>query len=369
MSKGKKTVHSHKRNYIPFIIIAFLLILMLLGILSDILPNTTTKLNNDFSSSIELIPESTDTSSSNDFTGQNDLSSDISTDTFPDIDDETQSVISIEDFETQNEIPTVDDQNISEVDISNESTNLEETIDNIESSEESDQTVQTEQDNNTTTISEQPLESTIIYLTFDDGPSELTPQILDILKNKSINATFFITDYEYNSERENIIKREFEEGHTIGLHGTSHDYSSIYSSLENLIYNYSSLEEKVFNSIGIHSNFIRFPGGTSNTVSKKYCTGIMTEASKYFSENGFTYFDWNVDSNDAGSAKSIEDVYNNTINGLRIGHTNIVLMHDASNKIYTLGALEQIIDYCLSQGYEFRAIDSNTPHIQHPISN
>lgn len=209
-----------------------------------------------------------------------------------------------------------------------------------------------------------------IYLTFDDGPStKSTSRILDILQEKGVKATFFVIDYAFESEKEQLLIREFNEGHSIGLHGTSHDYSKIYTSLEALIDNFETLQEKVYESTGHKSTIIRFPGGSSNTISKKYCSGIMTEAVNYFSTSEFVYFDWNVDSSDAGGAKSIEEVYNNVTSGLKPGRTNVVLMHDSNNKEYTIGALAAIIDFALNEGYEFKAITSDTPQVTHKVAN
>ena len=209
-----------------------------------------------------------------------------------------------------------------------------------------------------------------IYLTFDDGPSlSITPQILDILKSNNISATFFIIDYEYGSEREELVKRAFNEGHTIALHGTSHEYSKIYSSLDALIDNFETLQEKVFTTIGHHSYIIRFPGGSSNTVSKKYCTGIITDAVEYFSTTDFVYYDWNVDSLDAGGAYSKEEIFENVTSKIKPNRSNIVLMHDSSNKKYTAEALQDIINWGIAEGYEFKAITSETPQVTHRIAN
>lgn len=209
----------------------------------------------------------------------------------------------------------------------------------------------------------------IICLTFDDGPSNLTSGYLDVLAKKGVKATFFIVDYEIGSDMEKIIQREYNDGHTIGLHGTSHDYSIIYSSLDSLVKNFTTLQEKVYTSTGFYSNIIRFPGGSSNTVSKKYCSSIMSEAAKYLTNSNFIYFDWNVDSKDAGGAYTSYEIYQNVVKTLVPGRTNVVLMHDSSTKKNTLDALEQIIDYGLENGYTFQNLTETTQKIKHGIKN
>lgn len=207
-----------------------------------------------------------------------------------------------------------------------------------------------------------------VYLTFDDGPSlDITPKILDILKEKNVSATFFVVGF--GESKYPLLKRMVDEGHTIGLHGYSHEYSKIYTSIDTLMENFYKLEKRVSEATdGYESKFIRFPGGSSNTVSRSFCTGIMTEATSLVEEQGYTYFDWNVDSRDAGGAKTAEEVYNNVIQGISPG-TNIVLMHDSSGHTYTLEALEAIIDYCIANNYELKAIDSETKTIHHKTAN
>ncbi len=208
-----------------------------------------------------------------------------------------------------------------------------------------------------------------VYLTFDDGPSQnITPQILKTLADNNVKATFFVIGYdEENSE---LIKEEMNAGHTIGLHGYSHSYSEIYTSLDVLMNNFNKLRDMVYNTTnGYTAKFIRFPGGSSNTVSKNYCNGIMTAAANEVTSLGYTYFDWNVDSSDAGGADSSDEVYNNVVAGIQPGRTNIVLMHDSSTHQDTADALQRIIDYCRTNGYELKAIDNNTKVVQHPISN
>lgn len=207
----------------------------------------------------------------------------------------------------------------------------------------------------------------VIYLTFDDGPSStITPKILDILKQKGVKATFFILNY--NSIGEALVKREVAEGHTVGIHGYSHDYKSIYQSVDSYMNNITQLQQKIKASTGYNSIITRFPGGSSNTVSK-FNPGIMTRLCREVLSKGFKYFDWNVSSGDAGDVKTSEGVYNNVTKGLSKSRANVVLMHDFSGNTKTLNALASIIDYGINNGYTFKNITANTPMVTHRPNN
>lgn len=208
----------------------------------------------------------------------------------------------------------------------------------------------------------------VIYLTFDDGPSEsITPKILDILQQKNVKATFFIINYNESGER--LVKREYNEGHTVAIHGYSHEYSKIYQSVDTYMNNLDRLQEKIKQTTGYTATVTRFPGGSSNTISRRYCVGIMTALSQEVQNRGYRYFDWNVDSNDAGNARTSQDVYRNVTKGLSKERSNVVLMHDFSGNTKTLNALADIIDYGLNNGYTFRAITESTPMVTHSVNN
>lgn len=208
----------------------------------------------------------------------------------------------------------------------------------------------------------------VIYLTFDDGPSNtITPKILDVLKEKGVNATFFIINY--NDSTEYLVKRAINEGNAIGIHGYSHDYSKIYTSVDACYDNIIKLQQKIYNSTGITTKILRFPGGSSNTVSKKYCKGVMTGISQKVLDEGFKYYDWNVMSGDSGDVKTKEAVYNNVTKGIKPGRNNIILMHDFNGNNKTLEALPGIIDYGLSNGYKFEVITTDTEMVTQKIQN
>ena len=204
----------------------------------------------------------------------------------------------------------------------------------------------------------------VVYLTFDDGPNEGTTNvILDVLKEQGVKATFFVTcngpDY--------LIKRMYDEGHTVALHTATHDYGYIYSSVDNYFNDLNRVSERVKNVIGVESKIIRFPGGSSNTTSRKYQLGIMTTLTGMVLDRGYRYFDWNVDAMDASTARSSSDVYYNVINNLSMNRANVVLMHDV--KGITRDAIRNIIKTAQSQGYTFARIDMDTYMVRHGVKN
>lgn len=210
----------------------------------------------------------------------------------------------------------------------------------------------------------------VIYLTFDDGPSNATtPTILDILKEEGVKATFFVT----NGGPDSLIKREYDEGHTIALHTASHNYQQIYSSVDNYFNDLKLVSDRVKRITGQESTMIRFPGGSSNTVSRKYSQGIMTVLTNEVLNRGYRYYDWNVDASDAWQCakNSVSDkkscVYNNVVNNLSKNKANIVLMHDV--KYHTMNALRDIIHYGKENGYTFEALQMDTAMVRFKVNN
>ena len=204
----------------------------------------------------------------------------------------------------------------------------------------------------------------VIYLTFDDGPnSGTTNVILDILKEEGVKATFFVT----NNGPDELIKREYDEGHTVALHTASHDYSIIYSSDEAYFNDLYSVQNRVKRITGQESKIIRFPGGASNTVSRRYSNGIMSRLTQEVVNRGFKYYDWNISSGDAGSTTEASGVYSNVVNSLRHDRVNMVLMHDI--KPYTRDAIRDIIRYGKNNGYRFEKITMDTEMITQRVNN
>lgn len=208
-----------------------------------------------------------------------------------------------------------------------------------------------------------------VYLTFDDGPSpDVTERILNTLAANNIKATFFICDY--NETTLPLLKRMVAEGHTIGIHGYSHDYQKIYASTDAFMDNIYKLKDKLKQDTGYDAFCMRFPGGSSNTVSKEYSPGIMTNLVQMMTDNGMMYVDWNVSSEDAtGYCISAKKIVASVCGGLKKGRSNIVLMHDTSVKQTTADALQKIIDYGKCNGYSFYPITADTVPVHQRVLN
>lgn len=207
--------------------------------------------------------------------------------------------------------------------------------------------------------------SGIIYLTFDDGPGPYTERLLDILKENNVKAAFFVT----GAGSDAVLRREYDEGHAIGLHSYSHVYSYIYESVDNYFADLEQVKQRVEDVTGHTTNLIRFPGGTSNTISRNYDGGehIMSQLSELVKEKGYVYFDWNIASGDSGGASTADEVYNNVVNRLAPNHDYVILQHDI--KSYSVDAVERIIEYGKSQGFTFKKLDENAFTAAHGVNN
>ena len=205
----------------------------------------------------------------------------------------------------------------------------------------------------------------VIYLTFDDGPGAYTAELLDILKKYNVKATFFVT----GAGNDALLTREYNEGHAIGLHTYSHDYSYVYTSVDNFFTDLYKVQARVKNATGYTSYLMRFPGGSSNTVSARYDGGqrIMTKLTNEVTARGFTYFDWNVTSGDAGGTTDSTAVYQNVINRVIRDGSSVVLQHDI--KGFSVAAVERIIQWGLANGYTFKKLDATSFTAHHGINN
>lgn len=199
----------------------------------------------------------------------------------------------------------------------------------------------------------------VVYLTFDDGPSGYTSRLLDILDKYGVKATFFVTNqfpkYEY------MIGETHRRGHTIALHTYKHRYEVLYQNEAAYYNDLEAIKNIVVNQTGVTPTIVRFPGGTSNTISKNYCKGIMSSLVNSISYHGFLYCDWNVSSGDAGGAKTSSAVANNVISGIKKHNVSIVLQHDITS--FSVEAVEQILFWGIQNGYTFLPMSDTTPMV------
>jgi peptidoglycan/xylan/chitin deacetylase (PgdA/CDA1 family) len=202
----------------------------------------------------------------------------------------------------------------------------------------------------------------IIYLTFDDGPSAHTPYLLDVLKKYGVKATFFVVNTGYIG----TISRTAAEGHTVAIHSKTHNYKKIYTSEEAYFDDLYQMQQIIKNHTGKTTCMVRFPGGSSNTVSN-FNPGIMTRLAQALGEKGFYYFDWNVSSGDAGLVDTRDEVFNNVIQGIKGRSASVVLQHDSH--WYSVQAVEKIIVWGLVNGYTFLPMNENSPGCHHGIRN
>lgn len=204
----------------------------------------------------------------------------------------------------------------------------------------------------------------VICLTFDDGPGPLTERILDTLDLYDVKATFFVTGMK--SQYFPLMKRAAQEGHSIGVHSFSHDYDKIYSGSDAFWNDFEQMEKVIEEQTGSRTRLMRFPGGTSNTVSD-FNPGIMTLLVGEANEKGYVYFDWNVSSGDAVTSLTAEEVLANVKEGVALCNTSVVLCHDT--KEFTADALERIIVWGLENGYTFEALTEDSFGAHHAIYN
>lgn len=194
-----------------------------------------------------------------------------------------------------------------------------------------------------------------VFLTFDDGPSaNITPHILDTLKENNVKATFFVIGSRVSSNAD-LIQREYNEGHYIANHGYSHKYSKIYSSSTKALEEYNKTEElirKALNKPEYESHLFRFPGGS---VGGPY-DSVKKKAVKELKKNGVGYLDWNALTNDANAANTKSKIMTSLKNTVKNKKNVVVLMHDAPDKKLTYETLNDVIQYLKKEGYSFKTM-------------
>ena len=205
-------------------------------------------------------------------------------------------------------------------------------------------------------------EQKIVYLTFDDGPAgKVTKDVLDILKKESVPATFFLIGNQIKGQ-EDLTKRIYNEGHALGLHSMSHKKVCLYSSNDSFLKEMLDTQETINNIVGFKPTILRFPFGCNNN-----CYRISTSMVNLLHENNFKIYDWNTDSGDGAhpAANPSTFIKNSKSNKDSV----LLLMHCAYMSKNSVKALPDIIKYYKDSGYEFKAIDENTPEEFHFMKN
>lgn len=199
----------------------------------------------------------------------------------------------------------------------------------------------------------------IAYLTFDDGPSEVTPEILDVLKKKNVKATFFLVGNEITVEREKIVRRELEEGHSIGVHTYSHEKNKMYSDKTAFFADFDQCSQRIQEVTGVSPSLHRFPWGSNN----KYVSPMVDDIMAQLKQKGVISFDWNVSGEDSVAENvPMATIYHNVAKDLEKKNNPIILLHDSNTTKNTAIVLGEIIDMISEKGYEFGTLDNRAEY-------
>lgn len=203
-----------------------------------------------------------------------------------------------------------------------------------------------------------------IFLTFDDGPSQRTAEILDILKQNNIKATFFVIG-NTSAEAKNLMKRIVDEGHTIAPHTYTHNFRQIYSSVEAYLDDFNKIYNLIYENTGVKPSIFRFAGGSKNGFNKNNYREIIAEMTR----RGFDYFDWNLSVGDAVQKTPTPAVtcISNVTKSSAGYNTAVVLMHDAAPKTTTVEALPGLIKELKAQGFTFDKLSNRIYPAKHSL--
>lgn len=206
------------------------------------------------------------------------------------------------------------------------------------------------------------------YLTFDDGPTALTPRVLDILKEQGVKATFFVV-CKQDPAPEAVMKRAYDEGHEIAVHSATHDYHRIYASKEAFLADFQTTREWIQRVTGSPEPTLqyRFPGGSS--ISKKYAEpDILNSILFMMKEINAIHNDWNVSAGDASkTVPTKEQLLARIIPEALKYNEPVILMHDAQRNVHLCEALPEIISALRKEGYVFDTVSRIQNPVQHRI--
>ena len=210
------------------------------------------------------------------------------------------------------------------------------------------------------TVSKAVLEenSRKVYLSFDDGPSKNTEKVLDILKKEQVSATFFLIGNQINENTKELVLREKEEGHLIGVHTYSHEGKEIYASYETYMEDFNQAEKAIMDVTGEQPTVCRFPFGSATDYLAKIASRVIPE----LEARGYTYFDWNVSGEDSIGHPCGSQIFENVKRDFDKYKESVVLLHDSPGNQCTTEILMSIIKMYKEKGYTFDTLD----HMENP---
>lgn len=209
------------------------------------------------------------------------------------------------------------------------------------------------------TVEELPQESRVCYLTFDDGPSENTLKVLEILKRYDAKATFFLIGENITEETAPIVKQILAEGHAVGIHANVHSYEKLYRSADSFLADYESLAKRLREEFGIETALFRFPGGSACT----YLKGQGKSLIRQMHARGFVCFDWNVSGEDSVGKPTVASIQKNVFRDVFRYRLPVVLLHDSPQTPTTVEALPAILERIAEEGYRFASLAAAEEYI------
>lgn len=202
----------------------------------------------------------------------------------------------------------------------------------------------------------------VAYLTFDDGPSDLTIPLLDVLDQYHVKATFFLVGKTGEKDRE-AMREIVRRGHAIAVHSYSHDYRQIYASVDAFLEDFAKIHDLILKETGVDTSIYRFAGGSINSYNRDTAKAIIAEMNR----RGYAYFDWNVDSGDATTGIAAQQIYRHAVNDSKQFRHPVILFHNTGAKRMTLEQMPAIIEALQQAGYRFDVLQADSPQVRFRI--
>lgn len=200
----------------------------------------------------------------------------------------------------------------------------------------------------------------VVYLTFDDGPSVLTEEYLNVLKKHEVKATFFLIGQQIQGDMKRVVEREIQEGHEIGVHTYSHKSGEIYQSADSYYQDVKQVQNLLSKEFRYQASVWRFPWGSANC----YIGGFKNDIVGRLQKENMDYVDWNVSAEDSVGTPSTATIIENIKKDCFRVEEPVILMHDSNCNQMTLEALEEVIVMLKEEGYEFATISERKEKCQ-----